>query len=52
LQKFLEENAEKNTVIAFFNKEKKSIQKHIERQKKTDEDKFKDNARMQAMKLI
>lgn len=52
LQKFLEENAENNIVVKFFNKEKINIQKHIERQKKTDEDKFKDNAKMQAMKLI
>jgi serine phosphatase RsbU (regulator of sigma subunit) len=52
LQKFLEENADNNTVVNFFNHEKKYIQKNIERQKKTNEDKFKDNAKMQAMRLI
>lgn len=52
LQRFLEENKEKAVVIKFFNKEKKNIQHHIEKQKQIEERKFKDNARMQAMKLI
>ena len=52
LQKFLEENAENSQVIKFFNKEKKVLQKHIEKQKQIEEKKFKDNAKMQAMKLI
>lgn len=52
LQKFLEENKENDVVIKFFNKEKKNIQKHVEKQKQIEEKKFKDNAKMQAMKLI
>jgi serine phosphatase RsbU (regulator of sigma subunit) len=52
LQKFLEENTENAVVIKFFNKEKKNIQKHVEKQKQIEEKKFKDNAKMQAMKLI
>jgi inorganic triphosphatase YgiF len=52
LQKFLEENADNSQVVKFFNKEKKILQKHIEKQKKIEEQKFKDNAKMQAMKLI
>jgi hypothetical protein len=52
LQKFLEENKDNNRVIKFFNVEKKKLQKIIEKQKNIDEQKFKDNAKMQAMKLI
>jgi K+ transporter len=52
LQKFLEENTENSVVIKFFNKEKKNLHQHIEKQKSIEEKKFKDNAKMQAMKLI
>lgn len=52
LQRFLEENKENSVVIKFFNKEKKIIQADIEKQKQIEEKKFKDNAKMQAMKLI
>ncbi|MCP4523430.1 MAG: serine/threonine-protein phosphatase [Candidatus Gracilibacteria bacterium] len=52
LQKFLEENKDNDIVINFFNKEKKVLQKHVDKQKSIEEEKFKDNARMQAMKLI
>jgi serine phosphatase RsbU (regulator of sigma subunit) len=52
LQKFLEENTENSVVIKFFNKEKKNIHQHIEKQRSIEERKFKDNAKMQAMKLI
>ncbi len=52
LQKFLEENKDNYRVIKFFNTEKKSLQKHIDKQRNIEEKKFKDNAKMQAMKLI
>ncbi len=52
LQRFLEENKDNYRVIKFFNTEKKSLQKHIEKQRNIEEKKFKDNAKMQAMKLI
>ncbi len=52
LQRFLEENKDNYRVIKFFNLEKKSLQKHIEKQRNIEEKKFKDNAKMQAMKLI
>ncbi len=52
LQKFLEENKDNYRVIKFFNTEKKSLQKHIDKQRHIEEKKFKDNAKMQAMKLI
>lgn len=52
LQNFLEENKDNFRVIQFFNTEKKALQKHIDKQRQTEEKKFKDNAKMQAMKLI
>jgi len=52
LQKFLEENSDNARVVKFFNTEKKLLQKHIEKQRGIEERKFKDNAKMQAMKLI
>lgn len=52
LQNFLEENKDNYRVIQFFNIEKKALQKHIDKQRNIEEKKFKDNAKMQAMKLI
>lgn len=52
LQNFLEENKDNYRVIQFFNVEKKALQKHIDKQRNIEEKKFKDNAKMQAMKLI
>ena len=52
LQNFLEENKDNYRVIQFFNTEKKALQKHIDKQRHIEEKKFKDNAKMQAMKLI
>lgn len=52
LQKFLEENKEKTIVIKFFNEEKKHILKNIDRERKKDEEKIKESARAEAMRLI
>ncbi|MDP2091111.1 MAG: PP2C family protein-serine/threonine phosphatase [Candidatus Gracilibacteria bacterium] len=52
LQKFLEENAEKPSVVKFYNKEKKLIIKSLEKEKKKKEEKMKSDARLEAMTLI
>jgi len=52
LQKFLEENKDKTIVIKFFNKEKKHILKNIDKERKKWQEKVKENARHEAMKLI
>ncbi len=52
LQKFLEENKSKRIVIDFYNKEKKVILKAIERERKKQNDKLKENAKLEALKLI
>ena len=52
LQKFLEENKENSIVINFYNKEKSKIQKHIEKQRKLEEEKLKKNTKSEAMELI
>ena len=52
LQNFLEENKSKRIVIDFYNKEKKIIQKSIENERKKQEEKLKENARLEALKLI
>jgi len=52
LQNFLEENKSKKIVIDFYNKEKKIIQKAIEKERKKQEEKLKENAKLEALKLI
>ncbi|MDD2870492.1 MAG: SpoIIE family protein phosphatase [Candidatus Gracilibacteria bacterium] len=52
LQKFLEENAEKPSVVRFYNKEKKIILKSRERDLKKRDEKMKNNAKLEAMALI
>lgn len=52
LQKFLEENAEKPSVVRFYNKEKKIILKSRERDLKKRDEKMRNNAKMEAMALI
>lgn len=52
LQNFLEENKDNDSVISFFNKEKKIIVKNIENVKKIELEKVKKNARLEALKLI
>ncbi|MFK7779894.1 MAG: PP2C family protein-serine/threonine phosphatase [Candidatus Gracilibacteria bacterium] len=52
LQKFIEENAENSSVIKFYNKEKKIILKNIEKLHNENENKVKDNAKLEAMILI
>lgn len=52
LSNFLEENKTNTSVIHFYNDEKKQILKNIERQRKLDEEKIKDNAKLEALKLI
>jgi len=52
LTNFLEEHKDKNIVISFFNKEKKVILKGIYKQRKKDENKIKNDAKLEAMKLI
>ncbi|QFR39542.1 serine/threonine-protein phosphatase [Candidatus Gracilibacteria bacterium 28_42_T64] len=52
LQKFLEENKEKDIVIKFFNKEKKILLKKLEKHKGLEQEKIKRNAKSEAMNLI
>ncbi len=52
LQKFLEENAEKPSVVRFYNKEKKTILKSLEREKRKRDEKMKNDAKLEAMALI
>ena len=52
LQNFLEENKSKRIVIDFYNKEKKIIQRAIEKERKKQEEKLKENAKLEALKLI
>lgn len=52
LQSFLEENNDNIFVINFYNKQKKKIQKQIDRERKNLKNKFKDNAKAEAMTLI
>jgi len=52
LTKFLDENKEKSIVINFYNKEKKIILKNIEKQRKREKEKLKNNAKLEALKLI
>jgi len=52
LQKFLEEYSNNSSVVKFYNKEKKKILKNIEKVHTENEDKVKNNAKMEAMALI
>ena len=52
LSNFLEENKDKQPVIKFFNKEKKTILKNIEKQRRKEEQKIKNNAKLEAMRLM
>ena len=52
LSKFLEENPWNSLVINFYNKEKKSILKQISKEKEKDTKKLKQNAKLDALKLI
>lgn len=52
LQKFLEENKENSIVIKFYNKEKSKVQRHIENQRKLEQEKLKKNSKTEAMQLI
>ncbi|MDD3144722.1 MAG: PP2C family protein-serine/threonine phosphatase [Candidatus Gracilibacteria bacterium] len=52
LQKFLEENKENSIVINFYNREKSKVQKHIEKQRKIEQERLKKNAKTEAMELI
>ncbi len=52
LSNFLEENKDNSSVINFYNKEKKSILKSIDKQRKKEELKIKNNAKLEAMKLM
>ena len=52
LKNFLEENKDNANVVKFFNKEKSNILKNIEKKKKFDENKIKDNTKLEALKLI
>jgi hypothetical protein len=52
LQKFLEENKEKDIAIDFYNSQNKKIQKSLEKQKKYEQDKIKRNTRYEALSLI
>lgn len=52
LQKFLEENAEKPSVVKFYNKEKKLILKNLDKEKRKRDEKMKTDARLEAMALI
>ncbi len=52
LQKFLEEYSNNSSVITFYNKEKKTILKNIEKVHTENEDKVKNDAKMEAMSLI
>lgn len=52
LQKFIEENAENPSVVKFYNKEKKIILKNVEKLHIENEDKVKNNAKLEAMTLI
>ncbi len=52
LWSFLEEYSWNKLVIDFYNKEKKFILKQIEKEKESEEQKLKQNAKIEAMKLI
>lgn len=52
LSKFLEENPWNELVINFYNKEKIYILKQIEKEEKKEEIKLKQNAKLEALKLI
>ena len=52
LTNFLEENKDKQKVIQFFNKEKKFILKNMDKQRKNEESKIKNNANLEAMRLM
>jgi hypothetical protein len=52
LTKFLDENKDKPIVIKFYNSQKKNILKNIEKQRKREKEKLKNNAKLEAMKLI
>ncbi len=52
LQNFLKENPWNKFVIDFYNKEKKIILKQIEKDREKEEEKLKQNAKIEALKLI
>lgn len=52
LNRFLDENKDKEIVIKFYNSEKKHILKNMKKSKKLEEEKLKQNAKLEAMKLI
>ena len=52
LQKFLEESAEKPSVVRFYNKEKKIILKSREKEQRKRDDKMRNDAKLEAMTLI
>jgi len=52
LSKFLEENPGKKIVIDFYNKEKKKILKQRIKEKEKQDEKYKQNAKLEALKLI
>lgn len=52
LQKFLEENAEVSSVIRFYNKEKKTILRNVEKLQNERESQIRNNAKLEAMTLI
>ncbi len=52
LQKFLEENTEKASVVKFYNKEKKIIFRNKERYEKKLDERMKNDAKLEAMTLI
>ena len=52
LHSFLEENKDKNSIIKYFNKEKKYILKNIEKSKKNERKKLKENTKLEALTLI
>ncbi len=52
LKNFLSENADNSSVIRFYNKQKAKILKSKEKVKKENEEKVKNNARLEAMNLI
>jgi hypothetical protein len=52
LQKFLEENAEKPSVVRFYNKEKKIILRSKEKELRKKDEKMRKDAKLEAMSLI
>ena len=52
LHSFLEENKDKNSIIRYFNREKKYILKNIEKTKKDEAKKLKNDTKLEALALI